>query len=329
MKRSNRVVAAWSVLPGLMALCLLTNVAWSAETGSSDQPLMVAASSDTMSGEGQWADKGAETCLECHDDPEVMGIMHRKHAVSADGRTPFASRQCETCHGASPQHLEKPAEGEKRKPPTITFGMNAATPVDEQNNVCLGCHEGGIQMHWRGSTHQFAGLSCATCHDTHEVRSPMETSKGQQEACYSCHTDVRLEMSKKSHHPVREGILSCSGCHNPHGSFTQAMLQGVTVNQTCYQCHEEKRGPFLWEHEPVREDCTNCHTPHGSTQVKLLQTRGPWLCERCHSAQYHPSTVYDGDSIENLDHHVVANQCLNCHTKIHGSNHPSGVRFLR
>jgi predicted CXXCH cytochrome family protein len=53
-------------------------------------------------------------------------------------------------------------------------------------------------------------------------------------------------------------------------------LLEATVNDTCYQCHAEKRGPFLWEHAPVREDCTNCHSPHGSTQPSLLKARTPW-----------------------------------------------------
>ncbi|HSH43001.1 MAG TPA: DmsE family decaheme c-type cytochrome [Arenicellales bacterium] len=333
MNMTKRTIQAAAAIPGLLLLLSAFPAgAQSAEPGETlwDDTMMVAAADDSGADEPrQWADEGAETCLECHDDPEVMGITHRAHAQMGDSRTPFAARQCEACHGASPQHLEKPAEGEKRKPPTVVFGKDSPTPVDEQNAVCLDCHESSERMHWRGSSHQFAGLSCATCHKPHQSRSPMESGEGQQDTCFDCHTEIRAQINKRSHHPIRENILSCSDCHNPHGSFTRANLSGTTVNQTCYECHEEKRGPFLWEHQPVREDCTTCHTPHGSTQPNLLETRGPWLCQRCHSAQFHPSTLYDGNTVQELDDHVIANNCLNCHTKVHGSNHPSGVRFLR
>lgn len=327
MTYREKAFAAWAIFGGLMAVTLLPGSAWAADddSGTGLQQLMVAAAGeDTMSGDKQWAEKGAQTCLKCHDNPEVTGILHRAHGQTGDSRTPFAGRQCETCHGASPQHLENPGN-----PPTVVFGMDAPTPVDEQNDVCLGCHENRDRMHWRGSTHQFAGLSCATCHNPHDPESQVATSEGQQGVCFKCHTDIRTEAFKRSHHPIREGLVSCSDCHNPHGSFTRSLLVQPTVNQTCYQCHEEKRGPFLWEHEPVREDCTICHTPHGSSQVTLLKTRGPWLCQQCHSAEFHPSTFYDGNAVKSMDFHTIANNCLNCHSQIHGSNHPSGTRFVR
>ena len=134
-----------------------------------------------------------------------------------------------------------------------------------------------------------------------------------------------------SHHPIREGKVVCSNCHNPHGSFGPSLLAKATVNETCYQCHAEKRGPFLWEHAPVREDCLNCHTPHGATNPRLLKVRAPWLCQTCHLAQFHPSTLYQGVDIPpfGADQHLLAKGCLNCHAVIHGSNHPSGIRFLR
>lgn len=334
MTYRKKAIETRAILAGLAALMWFAGPAGAAGIDGEDwafsRIMVAAADQDNMTdSDQQWASNGAQTCLKCHDDPEVTGILHRAHGQTGDSRTPFAARQCETCHGASPQHMEKPAPGEKRKPPTIVFGMDSPTPVDEQNNVCLGCHENRARMHWRGSTHQFGGLSCATCHDPHKPQPQMATSEGQQKVCFTCHTDIRTEVFKRSHHPIREGLLSCSDCHAPHGSFTRALLKEPTVNQTCYQCHEEKRGPFLWEHEPVREDCTICHTPHGSSQVTLLRTRGPWLCQQCHATEFHPSSVYDGNAVEELDIHTIANQCLNCHSKIHGSNDPSGTRFVR
>ena len=56
-----------------------------------------------------------------------------------------------------------------------------------------------------------------------------------------------------------------------------------SVNETCYTCHMEKRGPFVHVHEPVAEDCSNCHNPHGTVAENLLKARPPFLCHQCHT----------------------------------------------
>jgi DmsE family decaheme c-type cytochrome len=155
----------------------------------------------------------------------------------------------------------------------------------------------------------------------------------QFEVCGSCHKTQRAQINYPSHHPIKEGKVVCSSCHEPHGSVGPNMLVKATVNETCYTCHTEKRGPLLWEHPPVREDCTNCHTPHGSVNAPLLKARAPWLCQQCHDAQFHPSTLYSGTGLPpptgNAAQQLLARSCLNCHTQVHGSNHPSGPRWTR
>jgi DmsE family decaheme c-type cytochrome len=125
--------------------------------------------------------------------------------------------------------------------------------------------------------------------------------------------------------------MACTDCHKPHGSSGPGDLIHNTVNETCYECHAEKRGPFLWEHAPVREDCSNCHTPHGSNYENLLTGRQPWLCQQCHSTAYHPSGAYSGTGIppEGADPRILSGQCMNCHQQVHGSNHPSGINLTR
>ncbi len=143
--------------------------------------------------------------------------------------------------------------------------------------------------------------------------------------------DKRAQMFRRSRHPIREGKVVCADCHNPHGSPGPSQLAKNTVNETCYQCHAEKRGPFLWEHQPVREECTLCHDPHGSTQPRMLKVRQPWLCQQCHQEAFHPSTLYSGDDIPPVGaaQQLLMKSCTNCHSKVHGSNHPSGPRFTR
>jgi DmsE family decaheme c-type cytochrome len=110
-----------------------------------------------------------------------------------------------------------------------------------------------------------------------------------------------------------------------------ALLQEASVNETCYSCHAEKRGPFLWEHAPASEDCTLCHRPHGSNHLAMLVKRPPLLCQQCHSPAGHPSVAYTPDQAENEfnNRFMLARACLNCHSEVHGSNHPSGVTLHR
>ncbi len=147
--------------------------------------------------------------------------------------------------------------------------------------------------------------------------------------CLECHKSIRADMWKNSHHPIREGKIGCADCHNPHGTQTAKMLNEISVNEQCYTCHAEKRGPFLWEHAPVRESCLNCHTPHGSNHIKLQKTSVPYICQQCHSNTRHPGTLYDNRSFPTLENETTGSNrafnraCLDCHSAIHGSNHPS------
>lgn len=154
--------------------------------------------------------------------------------------------------------------------------------------------------------------------------------------CFACHAEQRADSFKYSHHPIREGKVVCSDCHAPMGSPTEHLLKEFSVNETCYNCHADKRGPMLWEHQPVREDCTNCHTPHGSTEQRLMKENMGFMCSSCHSAIANQSGGQFG-GLRSVPGHgalysaELANQrtCLNCHSQIHGSNSPNGAYFMR
>ena len=36
--------------------------------------------------------------------------------------------------------------------------------AEENNSICLGCHEKGQRTNWHGSTHDERGLMCSNCH---------------------------------------------------------------------------------------------------------------------------------------------------------------------
>jgi DmsE family decaheme c-type cytochrome len=271
------------------------------------------------------------TCIDCHDDGHSLAILDTPHAVVADSRTPYANGGCIGCHGPSIDHTRRAS---RFKPDLIFGSATEASPMAEQNGACLGCHESGMRMHWQGSVHEREDVGCTSCHALHTTNDRVLAKPDQVEVCFDCHKKQRAEMHRPSTHPVMEGQIGCSDCHNAHGSNGPSLLARPTLNETCYACHAEKRGPFLWEHAPVREDCGNCHRPHGSTQPALLKARVPWLCQECHLAQMHPSTAYSGTGLPGAAtpsgaQQILGKGCGSCHSQVHGSNHPSGARKTR
>ncbi len=262
---------------------------------------------------------GSETCLECHD---TVGATMGAHGTPAFAK--LSDHGCESCHGAGSIHAEDPDVVANR--PTMK-GKSAA----EKSATCQGCHDGRAQFFWSGSTHETRNVSCTDCHSVHSPKSEKAqlVESTMLEQCFSCHKNVRADLWKNSHHPIREGKISCSDCHNPHGTQTAKMVLGESVNELCYTCHTEKRGPFIWEHAPVRESCLNCHTPHGSNHIKLQKTSVPYICQQCHSNTRHPGTIYDISKLPTDDNPTTGSNrifnraCLDCHAAIHGSNHPS------
>ena len=281
----------------------------------------------------EYSRKGADTCLKCHDEDykyPVLPIFFSKHGNRNDPRTPMAQLQCESCHGPGRAHAQEPKVGYERAP-IISFGRNAWASPERQNGQCLQCHKGDNRMRWVGSAHDKQDMLCVDCHKMHARQDPILSQRNQAERCYTCHKKQRAEFARASVHPVRYGKMQCSDCHNPHGSFSDSLLKTGTKNSTCYRCHAEKRGPFLWAHAPVQEDCGLCHEHHGSINTPLLKKRPPLLCQQCHSMAGHPSFALDGSDISNpaSSTYLLGKSCLNCHFQVHGSNHPSGVKLMR
>jgi DmsE family decaheme c-type cytochrome len=280
-----------------------------------------------VAGQATYAPEREKTCLTCHDGAPINLILHTPHAVKGDARTPSAQHACESCHGASPDHIASPDHA-----PSIKYSGPTASPVADRNKMCLTCHESGTHVNWRGSQHQRNDLACSTCHTVHVDKDPVLIKTSQAAKCFTCHAAQRAQANRLSHHPVIEGKVVCADCHNPHGSTQEKMLIKARVNDLCYTCHADKRGPFLSEHAPVREDCTLCHSPHGSTQTRLLTKRQPYLCQECHDTSHHSGSPYGGQTYiggKAPQVQVSGRSCLNCHSQIHGSNSPSGIYLLR
>jgi DmsE family decaheme c-type cytochrome len=239
---------------------------------------------------------GERVCIACHQ-LENEHFSHTLHAsgLRAAARGTLGAPVCEACHGPGSAHAQHPTE----KGLIIGFTHDSGTPVVVQTQTCLTCHGGGPREHWLASVHQRNGLSCSDCHNPMQKASVegLLARNSINEVCSTCHRDIRVQFNRRSHMPLPEGQMACVDCHNPHGALTAPLLKTNTVNETCYQCHAEKRGPFLFEHAPVRESCLNCHAPHGSNQATLLVAPIPFLCQQCHTQLRHPNDLQTPQSL--------------------------------
>lgn len=293
---------------------------------------VTAAQEETEDSMPAYTSEGADACLSCHGDEEsahLMAIFETPHGVRADRRTPFGGSQCEACHGPGADHAGRVRFGQER-PPIPAFGEHSPWSTSRENDTCLGCHR-QQQHEWDGGIHESRGLACTDCHSIHVRRDPVTLESSQPQVCLDCHVQQRIEVHRAYGHPIRFGEMSCTDCHEAHGGLNEAMLTSPTINQNCFECHAEMRGPFLWEHAPVTEDCTLCHQAHGSSNPALLTRRAPLLCQQCHSRLGHPSIGRTGNDLPSgaPSGFLLSGSCMNCHSQVHGSNHPSGAILNR
>jgi DmsE family decaheme c-type cytochrome len=220
-----------------------------------------------------------------------------------------------------------------RPKPEVIFkkGVYEVSEEKSRSGQCLSCHKEEARTRWDGAPHQANQVACNDCHKVHAPSDRMLVKKTQTEQCFTCHKEQRADTHKISNHPSQAGKVVCSDCHNPHGSAGPKLMKRNTVTETCYTCHAEKRGPFLFEHQPVNEDCTTCHTPHGSNITPLLRSRPPFLCQECHDGVHASGTPVGPNAagnqngfVGNPSANITGRACMNCHSVIHGSNSPNG-----
>jgi len=257
-----------------------------------------------------------QICLRCHANMAQQVHVAASHQIC--GAVGFDCTTCHNPHG-------------KLRPETRT-------------DLCLKCHDNSSPtMAWHSSSHFRNGVACADCHNPHpnlnvqqtvniqhtnirqDKRSPMAVNEPY--TCYKCHPAIYAQNSMPSHHPIKEGKITCSDCHDPHGQ-TEDNLKEPTVNMVCYKCHAEKQGPFAYEHPPVTENCAICHNPHGTVANNLLRQPATFLCLRCHTGHRKGPAFHDALYLGDIgtspsSQAAFYTDCTQCHSQIHGSDVPS------
>ncbi len=257
---------------------------------------------------------GSETCALCHSDEskKFNDNPHTRLALEHGG----TGVTCESCHGPGKAHAD--AGGDATK--IFRFSKAAPKEVDAK---CLNCHAND-HANFSRTAHGGAGVSCVSCHSIHAFKVEDHLLQvAEPSLCEGCHTDAKVAFAQPFHHRVPEGLMKCTDCHDPHGTFKDTLLRSsADQNAICTKCHAETAGPFVYEHPPVKiEGCTSCHLPHGSSEPRLLTRNNVnSLCLQCHTASVN-FTAPGTPSFHNQANQYQA--CTVCHVQIHGSNSSS------
>ena len=232
---------------------------------------------------------------------------------SIPGAEFVGSEACETCHETITRDFR-----------TASHARLKAKGDNAKNVGCESCHG-------PGSLHVKSGGAARTI--INPRRSP--------DTCFQCHLEVRAKFALPHRHPVLEGKMGCVDCHNPHkggaikggGTNHQSNIKGgglafLSANETCTQCHTAQRGPFVFEHEAVRQGCVTCHSPHGSVNQRMLNERNGTLCLKCHfQEQKGAGQIFIGDV--NHSSFLPQGTCWSagCHEAVHGSQVSPLLRY--
>lgn len=270
---------------------------------------------------------GSSACTECHED-KVNNFVHSAHyAFSQKDGLPLEKAGCEGCHGPGKFHIRED------DPEVIAF--KKMTPK-ESSAACLRCHQSTMKASdWHRTDHGRGDLSCVSCHQIHpdsvnefnEKSTPPMSIRSDKHLiakasskllkadetvlCSSCHRGEAAQFRLSSHHPVPEGKLICSDCHQSHPT-KKATSRREALKSKCVTCHTEYAGPFAYEHDPVAghtgDGCAECHRPHGSPNPDLLKGFSRGMCAQCHTDK---ATL-----------HYPGRTCWTsgCHVSLHGSN---------
>lgn len=266
---------------------------------------------------------GDKTCSGCHGEAAAAldDSLHSGYFKENN------ENRCETCHGAGSEHA-----GSADPAKIAGYDENDEEGNDIFDKNCTTCHI--TVLHGvKGEHVESRGLNCGSCHRIHQPAGLGTLVKDEKRLCEGCHTGVRAKSMLPSHHPISEGKMECTSCHDMRGGTGIDMDR---PNDICLDCHAQYRGPFVYEHSPVAESCSICHSPHGSVANNLLKQNEPFLCLQCHQMHFHTQKPGEDGTFtppNHPDRSVISDttatkrgmltRCTNCHQSVHGSDLPS------
>jgi formate dehydrogenase gamma subunit len=250
-----------------------------------------------------------ETCLDCHDDSELVSDDGRNVGVLADRyrASIHGDLDCIDCHTTPGDYEDIPH-------------FDKYVPVD-----CGVCHEDAISSFFEGFhgiARQRGNMRAPNCADCHGVDGNAHAIHGldartAEDACRRCHSRETASYDAGVHAAAAiEGKDSpgCVSCHLSHGLGLPP--SAGAVNAMCEACHrgamaDVKRGGHVQLGEDLADvvNCADCHDVHG-THKPHLSTRVAEACVNCHDEQMQE---FAGSVHEALfDVHVMS--CLSCHS---------------
>ncbi len=267
-------------------------------------------------------------CIGCHADKKASDLKGKVHSP--------AVRDCLKCHD--------PHKSENKN--QLLRPTSGAT---KDANLCLSCHNTGVDVPQGGSRHAALDMGCDTCHLTHKTgdRTKREfayhLTKATPQLCIDCH-DPKDETIAKAHQNQPIATADCLSCHDPHQSVAPKLMQkflhppfadkscevchapainGKVVlaqkdaKSLCVTCHEEQAKEIATakvQHPGAAGDCTDCHNPHAGRSPGFPKPNAVAVCLNCHSDQ-----AEEGKKAH--PHQPVFEQgCATCHEPHGGEN---------
>lgn len=253
----------------------------------------------------------ARACLKCHKQEHLTLWQSSLHA-----RAKVTCLNCHDPHSPSTAMMAKDVENGKAALDGLTRSIKAAELAASDAAV------GSKEKETANAEAAKLKLQADALREKVKAAETVYHRSADPYVCYSCHKVQQAQMKMPSHHPVVEGKMKCTECHNPHGG-PNGMLKAESVNESCFKCHAEKAGPFTFEHPPVTENCSTCHSPHGSVNNNLLTQSEPFLCLKCHPGPHSRSGALGQPAV--IPYYYT--ECTDCHNQVHGSDEHSALHY--
>jgi cytochrome b subunit of formate dehydrogenase len=259
-----------------------------------------------------YAQTDTESCLDCHDDPELVTDDERPVGVSAErfAASMHGDFDCIDCHAAPGDYEDFPHYA-------------AYVPVD-----CAECHEDAgedynhsVHRAGRGRNGKIPA-TCTGCHGSHYIATVTDTAsmvhhRNIPNLCGQCHAAegemtkdfVRLPIAVPSYLASVHGLgwkegkktAVCTDCHGAHDSRIpqdpESHINRRNVSETCGQCHatiateydNSIHGKAVALGIVESPTCTDCHNehliqPHLDPKAKVSpEHRAQQVCGNCHT----------------------------------------------